>query len=217
MNFIMTFHAFVLVMVLAGRVCYWDLFLQYLNSRSLMKNTREKVLKRDLLLIMLIHKRNTLQTFLLPPLPVIETELIDFGEEKSEIDLIKQELDKLRGENSKLEEEYKLNPRDQLFMLLSWLKMVLLCHMFHWLFDTPKSTVILLLIIWINILYMSLGNIPTWPSRQQINETMPESFKKTYPTTRCILDCTELFCHQSGSLSVQSSLYSSYKHHIYNL
>ena len=60
---------------------------------------------------------------------------------------------------------------------------------------------------------MSLGSIPTWPSRQQVDETMPESFKKTYPSTRCILDYTELFCQWPGTLSVQSSLYSHYKHH----
>ena len=43
---------------------------------------------------------------------------------------------------------------------------------------------------------------------------MSESFKKTYPRTRCILDFTELFCQRPPSLSIQSSLYLSYKHHV---
>ena len=43
---------------------------------------------------------------------------------------------------------------------------------------------------------------------------MPESFRCTYPTTRCIIDCTELFCQSPSSLRTQSSLYSSYKHHV---
>ena len=43
---------------------------------------------------------------------------------------------------------------------------------------------------------------------------MPEVFKRTYPSTRCILDCTELFCQRPFSLSTQSSLYSHYKSHI---
>ena len=38
---------------------------------------------------------------------------------------------------------------------------------------------------------------------------MPESFKKTYPSTRCILDFTELFYQRPLSLSIQS-----YKHHV---
>ena len=41
---------------------------------------------------------------------------------------------------------------------------------------------------------------------------MPETFKQAYPNTRCIIDCTELFC--PSSLFIQSSLYSSYKHHV---
>ena len=63
-------------------------------------------------------------------------------------------------------------------------------------------------------MYFSLGSIPIWPSRQQINESMPETFKQIYPNTRCIIDCTELFCQRPSSLSIQSSLYSSYKHHV---
>ena len=43
---------------------------------------------------------------------------------------------------------------------------------------------------------------------------MPEPFKKTYPSTRCIIDYTEPFCQRPGSLSVQNSLYSNYKHHV---
>ena len=42
---------------------------------------------------------------------------------------------------------------------------------------------------------------------------MPESFKRTYPTTRCI-DCTELFCQSPSSLNIQNSLFSHYKHHV---
>ena len=56
-------------------------------------------------------------------------------------------------------------------------------------------------------------SLPIWPSREQINESMPESFKRTYPTTRCIIDCTELFCQRPSSLAIQSCLYSHYKSH----
>ena len=43
---------------------------------------------------------------------------------------------------------------------------------------------------------------------------MPESFKKTYPSTRCIIDCTELYCQRPSSLTTQSSFYSHYKSHV---
>ena len=43
---------------------------------------------------------------------------------------------------------------------------------------------------------------------------MPERFKATYPNTRVIIDFTELFCQKPSSLTIQSSLFSHYKHHI---
>ena len=35
------------------------------------------------------------------------------------------------------------------------------------------------IITWTNFLYLSLGSIPIWPSRQQIKESIPETFKQT--------------------------------------
>ena len=43
---------------------------------------------------------------------------------------------------------------------------------------------------------------------------MPECFKATYPNTRVIIDCTELCCQKPSSLTIQSSLFSHYKHHV---
>ena len=42
---------------------------------------------------------------------------------------------------------------------------------------------------------------------------MPLCFIETYPATRCIIDCTELFVQVPSSLTGQSALHSSYKHH----
>ena len=50
--------------------------------------------------------------------------------------------------------------------------------------------------------------------KNQELETMPETFKTEYPSTRCIIDCTKIFCQTPSSLSSQSSLCSSYKHHV---
>ena len=43
---------------------------------------------------------------------------------------------------------------------------------------------------------------------------MPECFKETYPNTKVIIDCTELFCQKPSSLTIQSSLFSQYNHYI---
>ena len=43
---------------------------------------------------------------------------------------------------------------------------------------------------------------------------MPETFKTTYPSTRCIIDCTEIFYQRASSLSSQSAMHSNYKHYV---
>ena len=42
---------------------------------------------------------------------------------------------------------------------------------------------------------------------------MPEDFRKAYPTTRVILDCTEVKCCMPSSLLLNSELFSAYKNH----
>ena len=118
-----------------------------------------------------------------------------------------------RNEQTKRGRKPKLLAINQLFMFLVWLKNGLSLELTSWLFDSNKSTVSRIIITWINYLYFTLGAIPIWPTRSQIQDSMPESFRKTYPKTRCIIDCTELFCQSPSSLKTQSSLYSHYKHH----
>ena len=43
---------------------------------------------------------------------------------------------------------------------------------------------------------------------------MPQSFKNTYPSTRCIIDCIELFCQRPSSLCTQKCMHSHYKSHV---
>ena len=108
----------------------------------------------------------------------------------------------------------KLGAEDQLFLFLTWLKGGFSLRHTAWLFDISKSTASRYIITLANLLYFTLGSIPIWPSKQVVKETMPKSFKDTYPSTRCIIDCTELFCQRPSSLSSQSHMYSQYKSHV---
>ena len=94
-------------------------------------------------------------------------------------------------------------------MTLVLLKNVFPLYHLSWLFEIPVSTVSRHLISWVNFLYFKLGSLPIWPSKEEILETMLTGFKEIYPNTRCIIDCTELFCQSSSSLNTQSCLYSS--------
>ena len=42
---------------------------------------------------------------------------------------------------------------------------------------------------------------------------MPQCFRELYPTTRVIIDCTEIFTEMPTSYRSQSATFSSYKHH----
>ncbi len=42
---------------------------------------------------------------------------------------------------------------------------------------------------------------------------MPESFKNSYPYTRVIIDCTELFIETPSQPRSQSATFSTYKNH----
>ena len=107
-----------------------------------------------------------------------------------------------------------LNNEEQCFLYLSWLKNGFsLAHM-AFLFQISIATVSRYIITWSNFCYFSLGSIPIWPTREQIDDSMPESFKRTYSSTRCIIDCTELYCQRPSSLATQSALYSHYKSHV---
>ena len=52
-----------------------------------------------------------------------------------------------------------------------------------------------------------------WPSRAKVDQHMPADFKGKYPSTRVIIDCTEILCQMPKSLHLNSELFSSYKNH----
>ncbi len=100
---------------------------------------------------------------------------------------------------------------DELFMFLIRLRLGLYEQDLAVRFNCTVSTVSRKVIVWANYLYFVLGAIPIWLSRKQIDRLMPEGFRKLYPSTRVIIDCTEIKTEQPSSLVLNSQLYSSYK------
>lgn len=143
---------------------------------------------------------------------------LDPGEDCSNIKLY--DTDKRLSQATDNLEKLKPGPKpkhssiEQFFMYLSWLRNGFTLSHTAWLFQLPVATASRHIITWSNLIYFSLGSASIWPTRAQVNETMPDCFKRTYPSTRCIIDCTELFCQRPSSLSTQSALYSHYKSHV---
>eukprot|EP00794_Sanderia_malayensis_P013327 gene13326-biopygen10629 len=65
---------------------------------------------------------------------------------------------------------------------------------------------------WICFLYHELPLLFKPPSQEIVRQNMPAQFKD-FPTTRLIIDCTELFAEVPSSMKAQSQTWSEYKHH----
>ena len=107
----------------------------------------------------------------------------------------------------------QLSLEDQLLLTLMRLRLGRLEEELAYLFQVDCATVSRMFVKWINYLYLRLGLIPIWPEWDDVEKTMPDVFKTSYPSTFLIIDATELRCQRPSSLSLQSQHYSSYKSH----
>ena len=73
-----------------------------------------------------------------------------------------------------------LKPEEQLFMALVKLKRGFSNVHLAWLFNCAESTVSKIITSWINYIYLRVSTLPIWPSREEINESMPEAFKEFF-------------------------------------
>ncbi|XP_028406791.1 uncharacterized protein LOC114529234 [Dendronephthya gigantea] len=106
-----------------------------------------------------------------------------------------------------------LTPEQELFMVLVRLRCGLLGLDVANRFGISPAQYSRIETTWLAFLYHRLRALPIWPSRQYIQNTMPKAFKDSYPNTRVIIDCTELFIERPTSFRSQSATYSSYKNH----
>ena len=97
---------------------------------------------------------------------------------------------------------------DEIFMFCVRLKLGLFEQDLADRFNIHRTSLSRKLITWSNFLYFFLGSQVIWPSREDVNRFMPDGFKQLYPSTRVILDCTEIFVQTPSSLLLQSQLYS---------
>ena len=58
------------------------------------------------------------------------------------------------------------------------------------------STTSRIVLSWVNYLYVILGSMPLWPSRQTVDANMPDVFKEKYGATHVILECSEIHVQQ---------------------
>ena len=52
-----------------------------------------------------------------------------------------------------------------------------------------------------------------WAPKEIVQDNMPQIFKETYPLTRCIIDCSEIFIERPFAYEARDKTYSNYKKH----
>ena len=107
----------------------------------------------------------------------------------------------------------KLDPFESYILTLVRLRRNFDLTRLCFLYGISKGTVSNTINTWINYIYLRLGSICIWPSREQIAKIMPSSMKEKYPNVRCIIDCVEFKIETPSSLVLHKMMYSDYKSH----
>ena len=75
-------------------------------------------------------------------------------------------------------------------------------------FGVSKSRVSQIFITLMTFMSSVFGKLIKWPSKTQVRKYKPMSFRKNYPNTRAIIDCTEFF---TLDRTAQAAIYSTYR------
>ena len=105
----------------------------------------------------------------------------------------------------------KLSLQDQLFLVLCRLRNGFHLKDLAFRFHVSIQIAGIIFNTWIRYMYLRLGCMSLWPDREVLINRMPEKFKKEFPQTLAILDCTELKTERPTSMKIQSQCYSDYK------
>ncbi|XP_078589448.1 uncharacterized protein LOC144869803 isoform X1 [Branchiostoma floridae x Branchiostoma japonicum] len=101
---------------------------------------------------------------------------------------------------------------DEFFLVMVRLRVGLFTKDLALRFEISESTVSRVFTTWINFLSREIPLLFPTPSQSRIRHYMPPQFNK-FPTTRIILDCTEIFVEVPSAMKAQSETWSNYKHH----
>ena len=106
-----------------------------------------------------------------------------------------------------------LSPMEELFITLVRVRKGFPERHIGNLYNISEDHVSKIVNTWILFLADRLSHLPIWPSKEHVRKTMPVCFRTQYPTTRAIVDCTELLIEQPSAAGCQRETFSSYKHH----
>jgi hypothetical protein len=127
--------------------------------------------------------------------------------------LVKECYDNSNDKPENIGRPRKLNFSNELFLYFCRIRCGHLEEDLAYRFNVSTSSVSRIFSYWSAFLCDMLSKVPIWIDRRTIDETMPAEVKAKYPTTRLIIDATEIFVELPSEFNTQSDIYSQYKHH----
>ena len=104
-----------------------------------------------------------------------------------------------------------LSPLNEFFLTMCRLRLSLKEQDLSYRFQISQPTVSRIFNTWISFIFFKFKEVPLWPTREVIDTFMPTCFKSMYPTTKCIVDATEIFIEMPANPSAQQLTFSNYK------
>ncbi|XP_060581210.1 uncharacterized protein LOC132737861 [Ruditapes philippinarum] len=107
----------------------------------------------------------------------------------------------------------ELSQFERLIMTLMRLKLNFPVQYLAYQFNTSTSTVSRTFTTMIHILFVRFKHLLYWPKREELRQTMPLEFRKSFgQKTAVIIDCFEVFIQRPKNLLARAQTWSSYKH-----
>ena len=80
-------------------------------------------------------------------------------------------------------------------------------------FDVSRTVVSRIIVTWLTVIDVRLSPLISWPSREQLQRTMPKCFIDSFGLkTSVIIDCFEIFIDRPSNLLARAQTFSNYKH-----
>lgn len=105
---------------------------------------------------------------------------------------------------------FHIHPRDQVLMTLMKLRLNLLQEDIAERFQVSQPCVSKVISHWLEVMEEKMRPYIPWLPRETIRATMPQCFKEHYPTTTCVIDCSETPLQKPHNLDSRGESYSHY-------
>lgn len=107
----------------------------------------------------------------------------------------------------------RLNPFHSFVLTLMRMRLNLPLYFFVYFFHMSKTSVSRIFNSTLDVMYVRLSPLIYWPSKQQIQVSLPVCFRANFYNCTSIIDCFEIFIEKPKNFRARAQTYSQYKHH----